>query len=575
MVVQITRENGYAQLGIDNNNDGRPAYPRKTLTEVFYGHKGVASDIRFALRWETDQDEALEWLVSASRDGSIDPNDWPAMDRDKLMGLSGQIAEIWVTGGYERWKATLGDHWVAMTQGTAPFMEVVCVRHVQDQAAANVLNANLVWTPSPDEPSTLEAATAAFERHVMQGNAAKAADLIPRKPEGIKTIHKPEATLTLEQRLQRHFANGLVLQADELACVDGITEEAEEIDPFELVPQLDRNRYRPVEHTLIMDDHVIYAWLSYDQDAWSNNPNDHEGNGTVIVKDDRDSGFQVRHAAGMDGNDGVATDDIPQHITAEYLIETLGEELLWDGLEQLGREKAYTAFGDVDNSDDLGGVTGEQVSDRKEQELCHIHRRAIETGYAGNFWAFPVSYRDNGSNGCSFSLSHGFVDEDDNAIWLACDLAVENFLHKALARVGWTYAIEKSEEKLVYRFCNGSAACVIKPYSEKAGLKRHVEQFLDELSDRARQEVIAAIQDEARGYAKSAVEEYDDWANGNVFDLNVHVVNRHTGKLIENDELCCGGYIGEFRATEALEDEIAAVVANLMKPKAQPLKQAA
>jgi hypothetical protein len=73
------------------------------------------------------------------------------------------------------------------------------------------------------------------------------------------------------------------------------------------------------------------------------------------------------------------------------------------------------------------------------------------------------------------------------------------------------------------------------------------------------------MQSEARNYAKSCIETYSQWANGEVYGRVIYVIDRNTGLLLEthNDE--CWEFIGMDYAEEELESALLSAALTLQQ----------
>lgn len=69
----------------------------------------------------------------------------------------------------------------------------------------------------------------------------------------------------------------------------------------------------------------------------------------------------------------------------------------------------------------------------------------------------------------------------------------------------------------------------------------------------AHEEFDALMYAKAVEYCKAILDEYNNWANGNVYGVLVYVINRSTGRVIQGEEDECGGFIGSQHAEEKLE----------------------
>ena len=68
---------------------------------------------------------------------------------------------------------------------------------------------------------------------------------------------------------------------------------------------------------------------------------------------------------------------------------------------------------------------------------------------------------------------------------------------------------------------------------------------------------------EASRYCREILEEYNHWANGEVYGVVVYVIDRHTGECIDKLGTESWGHIGAKYAEDVLENEILRTVANL------------
>ena len=64
------------------------------------------------------------------------------------------------------------------------------------------------------------------------------------------------------------------------------------------------------------------------------------------------------------------------------------------------------------------------------------------------------------------------------------------------------------------------------------------------------------MQARAVEYCKGVVDEYNDWANGNVYGVICYVIDRVTGEVIDDHETECWGFLG----SESAESELEAVM---------------
>ena len=54
-------------------------------------------------------------------------------------------------------------------------------------------------------------------------------------------------------------------------------------------------------------------------------------------------------------------------------------------------------------------------------------------------------------------------------------------------------------------------------------------------------------------YCKGILEEYNDWVNGNAYGVVAYVIDRSTGRRLEDEDNECWGYLGQQHAEEELE----------------------
>lgn len=422
---------------------------------------------------------------------------------------------------------------------------------------------------------------------------------------------QPETVLGLEgiAFINRALAMPGVLDASE-SIYEVSTLAGEDFDPSHEM-RLDPDTE---ERMLVMRDYVLIGGLCYDQDVESPLTS-FDGEGMIYHRGRRAQNRQEEanfyEALGLT-SDGVAdlrsevvSDDLAdavekQIVSNRSLMTTLtnllrssrhlrGRPANWKTVCQVIREaihqegfeyaRDYIAeyFFDARWFVDLDEVWRDKLDDLvsllSESEAEAAWSRAREAGKIGNPLAQEIDIYEHG--GVAYSLSGAGMQcrwdtTQSGAVWVPDACAKENIRYNVLRELGvgivqYFGAVGSHDDPCHARYSlDGGDSW----FGEGQGWSwEQAMQRMFEASGRKIEagEMLGLMQLEARKYAKSCIETYSSWANGENYGRVIYVVDRKTGQRLEEHDDECWGYIGFDSAEEDLEASMLSLAIDLQR----------
>lgn len=189
-----------------------------------------------------------------------------------------------------------------------------------------------------------------------------------------------------------------------------------------------------------------------------------------------------------------------------------------------------------------------------------------DNGEIGTWLAQPLDIYEHGA--VAYSLAGGGTQcrwdtSRHAAMWIPCKDAELN-IHDAVIRTLTGCSIHHDwngkDRKIPYTLQGERAAPGRFGTPEAAALAQLHASGLD-------QDLWAqAVREAAARYCSDLLEEYSDWRNGWVYGTAVYVIDRQTGKRIEERDEEDWGMIGHRTAEEHLHDAVLGTVVSLVRP---------
>lgn len=358
------------------------------------------------------------------------------------------------------------------------------------------------------------------------------------------------------------------------------------------------------ERMLVLPNHVIVGGLCYDQDA-SNPLESCDGEGKIFHRGrraNREEESNFYEALGLT-SDGVP--DLNAEVVSEFLADKVvkqiaGNRSLMTTLTNLLRSSRYLKSG-VANWEqvfhfiryaiqqegfafapdyiaeiffdqrwfvDLDEVWRDKLDDLvcllSESEAEQAWSRAREAGKIGNPLAQEVDIYEH--SGISYTLSgQGMLCRWDTtpagAVWVPDACAEENIRYNVLSNLGvgivrYFGAVGSVDDPCHARFSlDGGVTWVGE--AESWNWTQATEAMIKASGRNIDQgEMLRLMQSEARNYAKSCIETYSQWANGETYGRVIYVIDRTTGLLLDEHDDETWGFIGMDHAEEDLESSL-------------------
>lgn len=195
-----------------------------------------------------------------------------------------------------------------------------------------------------------------------------------------------------------------------------------------------------------------------------------------------------------------------------------------------------------------------------ESEAEECWEEAHAAGEVGHVLAIPLDIYEHG--GVAYSVTGtGMNCRWDTsraaAVWVPDDDAIDNIRSHVLSELGigkvaWFGALCSDTEPLHARYTLDGSTWV----GEGKGWKwRDALDKLVAASPKAIEpkELDSLLYAKAVEYCKGILEEYNDWVNGNAYGVVAYVIDRSTGRRLEDEDNECWGYLGQQHAEEELE----------------------
>ena len=351
------------------------------------------------------------------------------------------------------------------------------------------------------------------------------------------------------------------------------------------------------ERMVVMERFIVAGGLCFDDDAERCNPLA-EGHAMGCLyhrgrRARRDEEEYFFHALGRDGDgnkdlgDEGVSGQLADCVVASLrknrsLMATLGNLLrsrdkaaTWnavlqtveDAVHQEGWEFAldYIAkqFLDVPWWNDLAPCWHDKLKDLAnllcESEAEAAWERALVAGSIGYPLAVLLDIYDHG--GVVYSVTgHGMQCRWDTtrggAIWVPDEDAEDNIRSNVLRELGvgevcWSgTAGGRGDPPAVHYSLDGGTTWIGGYATRTQAMAALVEASgLDVPPSR----VAAKLAEEAERYCRGVLDEYNAWVNGEVYGIVVYVVDRATGRRVEDRDEECWGYVGSEYAEQTLE----------------------
>lgn len=418
---------------------------------------------------------------------------------------------------------------------------------------------------------------------------------------------RPETLIGLQdvQLSLRAMAMPGVLSVDfSISDVDSI--HGEDADPIDVKDEM-RLPVDQEELMVLTEHHIIVGGLAYDNDGSASDPTDGDGQGKIHFagrrgsEDDRQAMFK---ALGLDSYGGK---DLRSEAVEDAMLENALEVLRKDhyamralsnrcrargfpyrwvdviervravisraGWENAMDELANELFGErywtrvPSKAADAGSNLDFALREDKAEQVWDTLR---EKGLVGNPLAVLLDVYEHG--GTSYSVSgEGMQCRWDTSrgagIWIPDECAVENITSGVLHKLGygqiqWFGACGSTTDPLNAGYSLDGGATWVQGFSSWKSAMAEVRKSVPEA---AREDFQAAMTAEARNYARSVVEEYSKWANGEVYGVLVYAIDRQTGQRLEQHDHEVWGHIGSDYAEETLHDEVMNMIDRLTK----------
>jgi len=398
----------------------------------------------------------------------------------------------------------------------------------------------------------------------------------------------------------------------------GVTDARESIGEVEIVGAKEGAGTIDIAHELRLDPDtqermvtvgkfVVAGGLCYDQD--SQDPlEEGSANGNLYHRGRRAHGGEEANFYEAIGYDSYGEKDLQAAVVSEELAKRVLAEVCkdrslmaalsarlavqwqpanWAGvkariaqaIQQDGWEYAidYVAeyFLDVayfrDATDEWQHKLGPLVDLLTESEAEAAWERAVAAGTIGNPRAVLLDIYEHG--GIVYSVAgHGMQCRWDTtrggAVWVPDADLEENIRYNVLRTLGvgeikWFGVLSVEGSTLNARYSlDGGTTWVGEGQSWKW---RQAMDAMVAASGRTIEtaQLNALMVAEAEKYCAAILESYNDWRNGEVYGVVVYVIDRATGRRVEDEDDECWGFIGSDYAEKELEDIILAKVQRL------------
>ncbi|MGV3492451.1 MAG: hypothetical protein BGO74_06070 [Burkholderiales bacterium 68-12] len=359
---------------------------------------------------------------------------------------------------------------------------------------------------------------------------------------------------------------------------------------------------------VVMEQFIVAGGLCHDDDAGHCNPlTEDQGNGSLYHRGRRarpgeEASFFEALGRDGEGNKDLAAECVSDLLAGQVcasirsnrsLMATLGNLLRsrgraaasWDAvlktvaqaIHQEGWAYAldYVAqwFLDVPWWAELPQAWRDKLKDLSslldEREAEAAWKRARAAGRIGSPLAVLLDIYEHG--GVVYSVAgQGMQCPWDTtrggAIWVPDQQAEDNIRCNVLRALGggevrWFGATGGGNEPPVVRHSNDGGHTWDGDHATEAG---PLAAWADARGlSLAPAELAATLAEEATRYCQAVLEEYNAWVNGEVYGVVVYVLDRATGRRIEDRDEECWGFIGHAYAEETLEDTVLSTVVRL------------
>ncbi|WP_126448015.1 hypothetical protein [Sulfuricystis multivorans] len=202
-----------------------------------------------------------------------------------------------------------------------------------------------------------------------------------------------------------------------------------------------------------------------------------------------------------------------------------------------------------------------------ESEVEACWDEAFSAGEVGNPLAIPLDIYEHG--GFAYSVSGTGMNclwdtSRAAAVWVPDQDAIDNILSNVLSELGigqvaWFGALGSETDPLHARFTLDGSTWVGegKGWKWREALDQMVAASSKPIDRKALDSLMNA---KAVEYCNGVLEEYNDWVNGNVYGVLCYVIDRSTGRIIEDEADESWGYLGIKHAKDELNEIMLAKV---------------
>lgn len=363
------------------------------------------------------------------------------------------------------------------------------------------------------------------------------------------------------------------------------------------------------ERMIVCEHHVIVGGLCYDQDSSHLNPCEPgTANGNIYHASTRrgDSEEQAKYYAALglnsDGNKDFSCQPVADRIV-KRVMKGIGEDLslltrLLHRLRAINKPVSKVSLESVIQfainqegwsygldylADTLYGVScwnrmDGDLQDKlqpladlfSEQEAEEAWDEAQVAGEIGKPLTIPLDIYEH--SGVAYSVTGtGMNCRWDTsraaAVWVPDEDAIDNIRSNAMSELGighvaWFGAAGSQTDSLHARFSLDGSIWV------GEGKGWNWTQALDQMISASPVKIDRATLDslmcaKAKEYCKGVLEEYNSWANGEVYGVVMYVIDRNTGDCISDHDDECWGFLGCSHAEEELEAQMLAKALEL------------
>ena len=356
------------------------------------------------------------------------------------------------------------------------------------------------------------------------------------------------------------------------------------------------------ERMIVLDRHIIVGGLAYDQDSSHMNPcEEGAANGNIYHgssrRGDADERRKFNEALGYDadGNKDFSCQSVLDRLVT-HVMKGIGNDLgvfsrLIHRLRATGREVSKASlekvvefainqegwqFGLDYLADALYGVPYWNRLDDKLQAVLEpladlfteasvedCWDEACAAGEVGSPFAVSLDIYEHG--GVAYSVSGGGMQcqwdtSRGGAVWVPDEDALDNIRSSVLSELGigqirWFGACGSETDPLHARYSLDGENWI----GEGMGWKWREAQnrMIEACATKIDQKKFNSMMyDLAVTYCKGVLDDYNNWANGNVYGAICYVIDRETGQVVDGDDSECWGILG----SEAAEGELEAVM---------------